>query len=134
MTSTPTGGSIREASKPIVVEEVFGNPVQRVWSAITSVDEMTVWFFENIPAFRPVVGFETAFNMQSGARTFQHQWQVTEVIPGRKISYRWTYPDYPGDSLVTFELEEDDKGYGVMRDAIVAHVRVVLDEIQRRKP
>jgi len=27
----------------------------------------------------------------------------------------------------------DDKGYGPMRDAIVAHVRVVLDEIQRRK-
>ena len=28
----------------------------------------------------------------------------------------------------------DDKGYGPMRDAIVAHVRVLLDEIQRRKP
>ena len=28
----------------------------------------------------------------------------------------------------------DDKGYGVMRDAIVAHVRGLLDEIQRRKP
>ena len=28
----------------------------------------------------------------------------------------------------------DDKGYAAMRDAIVAHVRVLLDEIQRRKP
>jgi len=27
----------------------------------------------------------------------------------------------------------DDKGYGPMRDAIVAHVRVLLDEIQRRR-
>lgn len=28
----------------------------------------------------------------------------------------------------------DDKGYGPMRDAIVAHVRALLDDIQRRKP
>lgn len=28
----------------------------------------------------------------------------------------------------------DGKGYGPMRDAIVAHVRTLLDEIQRRKP
>jgi arsenate reductase (thioredoxin) len=28
----------------------------------------------------------------------------------------------------------DDKGYGAMRDAIVSHVRALLDEIQRRKP
>ena len=27
----------------------------------------------------------------------------------------------------------DDKGYGPMRDAIVAHVRALLDEIQQRK-
>lgn len=27
----------------------------------------------------------------------------------------------------------DDKGYGPMRDAIVAHVRMLLDDIQRRK-
>jgi protein-tyrosine-phosphatase len=28
----------------------------------------------------------------------------------------------------------DDKGYGPMRDAIVTHVRAVVDDIQRRKP
>jgi arsenate reductase len=28
----------------------------------------------------------------------------------------------------------DDQGYGPMRDAIVAHVRALLDDVQRKKP
>jgi hypothetical protein len=28
----------------------------------------------------------------------------------------------------------DDQGYGPMRDAIVAHVRALLDDVHRKKP
>ena len=32
------------------------------------------------------------------------------MVPNKKLSYSWRYDGYPGDSLVTFELfEENDK-------------------------
>jgi len=45
--------------KPIIVSETFQKPVDIVWNAITNVSEMRIWFFENIKAFQPVVGFES---------------------------------------------------------------------------
>jgi uncharacterized protein YndB with AHSA1/START domain len=69
---------------------------------------MRSWFFENIPAFKPEVGFETGFDVQSQRRNFHHLWRVTEVIPNRKLTYQWKYREYPGDSFVTFELSTED--------------------------
>ncbi len=31
-------------------------------------------------------------------------WEVTEVVPGKMITYNWKYDGYPGDSFVVFEL------------------------------
>jgi uncharacterized protein YndB with AHSA1/START domain len=35
-------------------------------------------------------------------------WEVTEVFPGRKIAYSWQYADYPGDSLVAFQIIDEE--------------------------
>jgi hypothetical protein len=69
---------------------------------------MRQWFFKDIPAFIPEVGFETQFNVKSQDRNFLHLWKITEVIPLKKITYNWKYEDYPGDSLVTFEISEQN--------------------------
>lgn len=97
MNTTPT---------PIIVEEIFDAPVQKVWTAITVLDEMKRWYFDNIPTFEPVVGFETEFGVQSETRHFQHIWKITEVIFNKKISYSWQYSEYTGAALVSFELFE----------------------------
>ena len=78
-----------------------------MWNAITHIDHMRQWYFEQIPAFKPEVGFTTQFNVQSQDRHFIHIWRVTEVIPLKKIKYNWRYENYPGDSFVTFELFQD---------------------------
>ena len=62
------------------------------------------WYFKDIPSFKPEVGFRTQFNVQSEERNFRHMWEVTEVIPKKKIAYNWKYDNYPGDSRVEFEL------------------------------
>jgi uncharacterized protein YndB with AHSA1/START domain len=95
---------MKKTDEPIIVEQTFNAPVDAVWNAITEIDRMRQWYFENIPAFKPEVGFETQFNVQSQDRNFLHLWKVTEVEPGRMITYNWKYEDYPGDSFVTFEL------------------------------
>lgn len=95
--------------KPVVVEQVFKNPVIKVWQAITEIGQMRQWFFENIPDFKPEIGFNTQFEVQVEDRTFTHLWKVTEVVLLKKITYNWKYKEYPGDSFVIFELLEGNE-------------------------
>ena len=57
---------------------------------------MIKWFFDNIPEFKPEVGFETQFNVNTGERDFHHVWTITEAIPGQKIGL---YPSFPTNEL-----------------------------------
>ena len=101
---------MKASEDPIVVEQTFDAVPEAVWKAITDIDQMRQWYFENIPDFKPEVGFETSFNVKSGERDFLHMWKVTEVVPGRKISYDWKFESYPGDSYVVFELFKEETG------------------------
>ena len=69
---------------------------------------MKQWFFDNIPSFEPIVGFETRFDIQVEDRIFPHLWKLTAVVPKEKITYNWKYEGYPGRSMVVFELFEND--------------------------
>ena len=95
---------MRTSEEPIIVEQEMKKSVDTVWSAITDISQMCQWYFENIPAFKPEVGFETRFMVKSEAREFLHIWTVTEVIPQKLIKYNWSYEEYVGDSFVVFEL------------------------------
>ena len=97
---------MKTTDPPIIVEQVFNRSAAVVWQAITNVDQMTQWFFKDIPDFIPKVGFKTQFNVQTPNRDFLHLWTITEVIPLQKIVCNWKYKDYAGDSYVTFELFE----------------------------
>ncbi|MEW5923638.1 MAG: SRPBCC domain-containing protein [Candidatus Zixiibacteriota bacterium] len=95
---------MKKEDDPIIVEQTFKVSADKVWKSITEIDLMRQWYFENIPSFRPEVGFETQFNVTSEGRNFLHMWRVTEVVPKRKIAYNWKFKEYPGDSFVVFEL------------------------------
>jgi uncharacterized protein YndB with AHSA1/START domain len=95
--------------EPIIVEQSFSKPVETVWNAITEITEMRQWYFKNIPAFKPEVGFETQFNVQSQDRNFMHVWKVTEVMPLKMLEYNWKYRGIRGNSSVKFELFEKNK-------------------------
>ena len=110
---------MKKTDEPIVVEQTFNASIETVWKAITDIDLMRQWYFENIPSFEPEVGFETQFDVQSESRNFLHLWTVTDVDPPQKIAYRWRYEEYPGDSIVTFQLSEVD---GATRLTLTVHV------------
>ena len=97
---------MKKTAKPIVVEQLFDTSVENVWSSITVLDRMQQWFFNNIPSFEPIVGFETQFIIQVEDRVFPHIWKLTEVVPLKKITYDWSYEGYSGSALVVFELIE----------------------------
>ncbi len=93
---------------PVVVEQSFNQSVETVWNALTQINLMKKWYFDNIPDFKPIVGFKTQFNVTSTTRDFLHYWKITEVIPMKKISYEWTFDGINGVGLVTFELSQEN--------------------------
>ena len=99
---------MEKGDPPIIVEHSFDASAETVWRAITDVDQMRQWYFENIPDFRAEVGFETSFEIRNEDRLFPHEWKVTDVIPVKKLEYHWKFTGYPGESFVTFELSEQD--------------------------
>lgn len=89
-----------------VIERSFRASAERVWQALTDKEQMKQWYFD-LDDFRPEPGFTFSFagKGQKGEH-YLHLCEVKEAIPNRKLSYSWTYKDYEGYSVVTFELEE----------------------------
>ncbi|MEO5674031.1 MAG: SRPBCC domain-containing protein [Chitinophagales bacterium] len=93
-------------NEPIVIEQTYTAPSERVWKALTENIQMKQWYFE-LDDFKTEKDFEFKFYGGTEENRYLHLCNIKEVIPGRKISYSWKYDGYPGNSLVTFELFEE---------------------------
>ena len=91
------------STQPIIKEVTINASAEKVWNAITDKDEMKLWYF-NLEEFKPEVGFEFSFEGGNEDRVYIHLCKITEVIPGKKLTYSWQYKNYPGISYVTFEI------------------------------
>lgn len=93
---------------PFEIERIYNAPAATVWKALTDRDEMKQWYF-SLAEFRPEVGFEFSFSGgPDEGKQYLHLCKITEVIPGRKLTYSWRYDGYEGNSFVTFELFEEE--------------------------
>lgn len=93
--------------QPFVIEGIFNAPVEKLWKAITDKNEMKQWYFD-LAEFKPEPGFEFRFEGgEPGKKPYLHLCKITEVIPGKKLTYSWRYDGYAGNSFVTFELFEE---------------------------
>jgi uncharacterized protein YndB with AHSA1/START domain len=88
----------------VVIERTYDAPVAMLWRALTNETQMKQWYFPQMPAFQPVVGFETKVDVEHEGHVYEHLWKVTEAVPNKKIAYSWRYVGHPGESLVSFEL------------------------------
>ncbi|KAF0153294.1 MAG: Activator of Hsp90 ATPase 1 family protein [Ignavibacteria bacterium] len=96
------------SDEPIIVEQIFNSSIESVWEAITQIELMRKWYFDNIPDFKPEIGFKTKFNVESGFRNFVHKWVITEVQLGKMIKYTWEFEEYSGKSSTTFKLSRQN--------------------------
>ncbi len=96
--------------QPIVMQQEFEVSVEALWNAITDHREMLRWYFDNIPAFEPVVGFQTQFLVTAGDRDFLHLWNVLHVVPQREITYGWRYRGYDGYATTQFVVADHHAG------------------------
>jgi len=90
--------------KPLIIERTYAASADRVWQAISDPEQMKAWYF-NLPGFRPEPGYKFQFSGgPSPEKQYLHLCEVTEVVPGKKLSYSWRYDGYEGMSFVTFAL------------------------------
>ena len=96
-------------NNPVIVKKLLNANPEKVWKAITENEEMKKWYF-NLADFKAEVGFQFQFTggPDEGPH-YLHLCEVTEVIPGRKITYSWRYDGFAGNSFVTFELIPQDE-------------------------
>jgi uncharacterized protein YndB with AHSA1/START domain len=97
-------------NEPFVIERLLNAPTEKVWTAISDRDAMKQWYFD-LKEFKPTTGFEFQFTGQgTTGEDYIHLCKVTDVVPGQKLAYIWTYQGRKGYSIVTFELfPEGDK-------------------------
>lgn len=92
----------------ILVERTFNVPVAKVWSALTDTKEMKQWYFD-IEKFEPKAGFKFDFmGGPDGGPQYLHLCEITEAKENEKLAHTWRYDNYPGNSLVCWQLM--DKG------------------------
>ena len=96
-------------NKPLEIERTFPAPVSVIWKALTDKEEMRNWYFD-LPEFEAVTGTEFRFWGGPDEKSqYLHICKITEVIPEKKISYSWRYDGHTGNTLVSFELTENDR-------------------------
>lgn len=94
--------------EPFVIERVLNASPERVWQAISDKEKMKQWYFD-LAEFKAEPGFEFSFEGGPDDRKYMHLCKVTEVVPGKKLTYSWRYEGYEGNSFVTFELFDEGK-------------------------
>lgn len=110
---------LKKEDPPIVLQFNFDKNVKELWAAITEYSLMLHWYFDNIPNFKPVKGFQTQFVVQSEDRQFTHIWEVTSVVPYHSICYTWEYPEYTGKATVCFKINETAQGATLSLEVVV---------------
>jgi uncharacterized protein YndB with AHSA1/START domain len=90
-------------TETLVIEGTFNATADAVWQAITDKNQMKKWYFD-IAEFKPEAGIKFQFYPSKDNLKYLHLCEIKEVITGKKLAYTWKYKDYPGDSLLKFEL------------------------------
>jgi uncharacterized protein YndB with AHSA1/START domain len=99
--------------EPFILERTLNASAARIWEAITSKEKMKEWYFA-LDAFEPIVDFEFSFSGGSEQQQCLHLCKVTEVIPGKKLTYSWRYEVIPASHglALNYSRRETRRGSG----------------------
>lgn len=92
-------------SHPIIIEQKVNASAEKVWKALTDINEMKIWYFD-IPDFIPEEGAVFNFYEPGDEKKYHHQTEILEIIPEKKLKHTWFYPEFSDQkTIVTWELE-----------------------------
>lgn len=97
-------------NSPVIIEQEYPVPIDKVWNAITDKEEMKQWYF-TIHDFILKKGSTFNFYESEETKQYHHRCLITEIKPKTKFQHTWTYPDNShGQSLLTWMLEPLEEG------------------------
>lgn len=67
-------------SHPIIIEQKVNASAEKVWKALTDINEMKIWYFD-IPDFIPEEGAVFNFYEPGDEKKYHHQAEILEIIP-----------------------------------------------------
>jgi uncharacterized protein YndB with AHSA1/START domain len=94
------------STNTLIIERTYNAPIEKVWKAITDKNQMKQWYFD-LDEFRAEKGFRFSFYGEREGIKFLHKCEVLEAEPVTRLSYSWRYEGYPGNSIVTFDLNRE---------------------------
>ncbi|HMM04810.1 MULTISPECIES: SRPBCC family protein [unclassified Dysgonomonas] len=99
---------------PIIIEEIYPEPLSKVWKAITDKNQMKEWYF-TIEDFELREGAEFNFTVSFEDVIYHHRCVIKEIVPQKRFSHTWTHPSQSkGESVVTWDLQPVDNGTKVV--------------------
>jgi Uncharacterized conserved protein len=102
-------------AEPVIVERTLQAPISKVWKALTDPRQMKSWYFD-IESFKAEPGFEFKFYGGDNETQWAHYCKVLEVEKEKKLSYTWSYDEFPGViTIVTWELFAGDNNSTIVR-------------------
>lgn len=116
---------------PVTVTETFQCSAETLWKALSDDTQMRAWYFDNIPQFEPRLGFKTEFSIENEDRVFTHCWEVVAAVPNEKLSYKWSYAEYPGEAVIHFLLSGSNPTQLVVTMDVIADFPDDIPEFDR---
>ncbi len=94
-------------TEPVVKEISIDASISKVWEALTKKEQIAKWLMPS-DDFELKAG--ATFNMMGESKgiKYPHICTIKEIVPEKKLSYTWAIKDKLSDTLVTYELEEQD--------------------------
>lgn len=94
----------------ITLTQKFSVSTELIWQYLTSLPHMKKWWFSQIRAFEPQIGFQTRFTVNHKGEKYIHLWEVLEVVPQEKLVLDWRYANHPGKAYAQFDLQNTPEG------------------------
>lgn len=92
----------------IRLETTIDASPSEVWAALTGLSQVQEWFFTEIGAFEPRIGFEHQFAVDVEGQSINHSMLVRQVVQDRRLALKWGYLDHvPVSSDVHWDLLEE---------------------------
>ncbi len=89
------------------IEVTINAPAAKVWKAITEKDQISKWLLP-IDDFIPETGNVSHMTWQNAEQTVHHTYTIKEIIHEKKLVLLWQVSGFPGDTIITYELDETD--------------------------
>jgi len=89
------------------IEVIINAPSEKVWRAITEKEQISKWLLPT-DDFELKPGNVSTMTWQNDEQKVTHTYRIKEIIREKKLVLQWNVTDFPGDTIITYELEESD--------------------------